>query len=125
MAKWFSDNMLRKSMAKSVSKTQYSFEKMLEMLKPFSKMKIIEQIGIAYGQFAIENQDVEFTFPTLILLGDSDKTGKVRKYCEDWVKSTGYPLHIIHCAAHFSNGDNPKQVNQEIESFMVSVERGK
>ncbi len=121
MAKWFSDNMLRKSMAKSVSKTKYSYDKILEMLKPLSKMQIIEQMGIAYGQFAIENKDIEFSFPTLILLGDSDKTGKVRKYCENWSQHTGYPLHVIHLAAHFSNGDNPKQVNQEIEAFISGL----
>ncbi len=118
MAKWFSDHMLRKSMAKSVSKTQYSYDTMLKMLKPLSKKEIIEQMGIAYGQFAIENKDIEFSFPTLILLGDSDKTGKVKKYCKDWAKHTGYPFHIIQNAAHFSNGDNPNQVNCEIERFI-------
>lgn len=118
MAKWFPDSILRKSMAKSVSKTQYAYNKIIEMLNPLSKKEIIEQMGIAYGKFAVENHDVEFDFPILILLGDSDKTGKVKKYCEDWSKRTGYPLHIINHAAHFSNGDNPEQVNAEIESFI-------
>lgn len=121
MAKWFPDAVLRKSMAKSVSKTAYSYNKMLEMLKPLTKAQIIEQMGIAYGKFALENKDVTFSFPVLILLGDSDKTGKVRQYCENWAANTGYPLHIIKHAAHFSNGDNPEQVNAEVESFIQGL----
>jgi pimeloyl-ACP methyl ester carboxylesterase len=94
---------------------------MMDMLKPLTKSQIIEQMGIAYGTFAIENKDVAFSFPVLILLGDSDKTGKVKQYCEKWSESTGYPLHIIKQAAHFSNGDNPKQVNAEIKSFIQGL----
>ncbi len=118
MAKWVSDRMLRKSMAKSVSNTKYSYDKMLEMLSPLSKKEILEQMGLAYGQFAAENKNVELLCPVLILLGDRDRTGKVRQYCEEWSKETGYPLHIIPHAAHFSNGDNPGQVNKEIEIFI-------
>lgn len=121
MAKWFTDGILRKSMAKSISNTEYSYNKMMEMLEPLTKAQIIEQMGIAYGRFALENKDIEYTFPVLILLGDNDKTGKVRQYCEAWAAKTRYPLHIIKHAAHFSNGDNPDQVNAEIASFMQSL----
>lgn len=121
MAKWFPDGMLRKSMAKSVSKTEYSYNKMMDMLKPLTKAQIIEQMGIAYGTFAAENKDVSFSFPVLILLGDNDKTGKVKQYCKEWAENTGYSLHIIKKAAHFSNGDNPEQVNSEIKSFIQEL----
>ena len=121
MAKWFPDSMLRKSMAKSVSKTTYSYQKMMEMLKPLNKAQMIEQLGAAYGVFAVENRDMTFHFPVLILLGDNDRTGKVKEYSEKWAKETGYPLHIIQNAAHFSNGDNPDQVNEEIATFILSI----
>ena len=121
MARLFPDYLLRESMAKSVSKTAYSYSKMKEMLKPLTKAQIIEQMGIAYGKFAIENKNITFSFPVLILVGDSDKTGKVKQYCEDWSSRTGYPLHIIRHAAHFSNGDNPEQVNTEIELFIQGL----
>lgn len=60
--------------------------------KPLTKAQIIEQMGIAYGVFASENKDMAFSFPVLILLGDSYRTGKVKEYCEAW-------LHIpaTHC----------------------------
>ncbi len=37
MAKWFPDSVLRISIAGSVSKTKYSYRKMMSMLKPFTK----------------------------------------------------------------------------------------
>ncbi len=118
MAKWFGNKLLRKSMAKSVAVTEYSYQKMLDMLEPFSKEEIIEQMDVAYGKFAEENQDIDLKCPILILLGDKDRTGKVSSYCKTWAKYTGYPLHIVRNAAHFSNGDNAKQVNDEIESML-------
>ncbi len=121
MAKWFPGNLLQKSMAKSVSKTKYSYNKMLEMLSRHTKDEIIEQIDLAYGVFAKENKEVNFEFPVLLLVGDSDTTGKVKFYNEKWAEKTGYPLHLIKDAAHFSNGDNPQQVNMEIEAFMKSL----
>ncbi|WP_406541461.1 alpha/beta fold hydrolase [Clostridium ljungdahlii] len=91
------------------------------MLAPFTKSQIIEQMDIAYGTFTKENKDVSFSFPVLILLGEFDKTGKVNQYCQAWSKKEGYPLHIINNAAHFSNGDNPEQVNSEIQEFISKL----
>lgn len=121
IAKLFTDGILRKSMASSVSKTKYSYNKMLKMLEPLTKEQIIEQMDIAYGVFATENTNIKLSCPVLLLLGDSDITGKVKKYNIEWKRFTGYPLHIISNAAHFSNGDNPKQVNKEIENFIKKL----
>lgn len=119
IGKWFSDKTLRRSMAKSISVTDYSYNKMLEILAPLSKEQILEQMDIAYGKFAQENKNLHLSCPVLILLGDKDKTGKVKQYCVAWSKKTGYPLHIIKNAAHFSNADNAEQVNSEIEQFIL------
>ncbi|MCH4220858.1 MAG: alpha/beta hydrolase, partial [Eggerthellaceae bacterium] len=121
MAKMFPDQFLRKSMAKSVSQTSYSYNRMMSMLRPSSKQEIIEQLAVAYEQFPHENKDVHFTFPVLILLGDDDTTGKVSEYCRAWSNATGYPVHMIKNARHFSNGDNPEQVNAEIQKFADAV----
>lgn len=121
LAKLFPDKMLRKSMAKSVSKTQSAYDLMLRMLEPSSKAEIIEQMDVAYCGFLKENKDIELDFPVLILLGEHDKTGKVRHYCEAWSKKEGYPLHIIKGAAHFSNADNANDVNHEINCFIKVI----
>ncbi len=121
MAKWFPSSVLRKSMAWQVSKTKYSYQKMISMLKPLSKAEIIKQMQIAYEYFTYENKDVYFSFPVLILAGDKDHTGKVKVYCRKWAQYTGYPLHFIRNARHFANGDNPEQVNLEIELFINDI----
>ena len=108
MAKCFATNLLRKSMAWSVSGSRYSYQKMLSMLKPLSKAEIIQQMRIAYEYFIVENKDVDFSFPILILVGEKDSTGKVKAYCKEWAK-------------HFANGDNPEQVNKEIEKFIIEI----
>lgn len=118
IAQCFPANVLRMSMALSVSKCKYSYQKMMAMLKPLSKAEIIEQMRVAYEYFPMENKDVVFPFPVLILAGEKDSTGKVKGYCREWAKRTGYPLHFIKGAKHFSNGDNPEQVNKEIEDFI-------
>ncbi|MBP3650116.1 MAG: alpha/beta hydrolase [Clostridia bacterium] len=121
MAKWFGERMLRWSIAKSVSVTDYSYQKMMEMLAPLSKEQIIDQMDIAYGAFARECRDIHVNCPVLILLGDQDRTGKVKQYCKVWSKKTGYSLRMIHNAAHFSNGDNAEQVHSEMEQFIAQL----
>lgn len=123
MAKCFPTNILKKSMAYSVSKRKYSYQKMMAILKPLSKTEVIEQMRVAYEYFPKENKEVDFQFPVLILVGEKDSTGKVKVYCREWAKQTGYPLHFIKRAKHYSNGDNPKQVNKEIEDFIRTAIR--
>jgi len=120
IAKWIPNGLLRTSMAKSVTKTQYAYNLMLKMLLPSGKQDIIEQLDIAYRGFLKENKNVKYNFPVLILLGQFDKTGKVKQYCEAWAKKENYPLHIIKNASHFANADNPESVNHEISNFIMN-----
>lgn len=75
-------------------------------------------MGIGYAGFLEENCDLALRIPVLILIGEDDRTGKVREYCKVWQEKTGYPLHVIKNAAHNSNIDNYEQVNSEIEKFI-------
>ncbi len=120
IASWYPEKMLKNSMASAVSRTAYSKDVMNQMLAPLGKKEIIEQMDIAYRVFMEENHDITLACPLLILAGEYDKTGKVKQYCEAWAKETGNPLIIIKDAAHLANGDNPVQVNEQIESFIKS-----
>jgi pimeloyl-ACP methyl ester carboxylesterase len=75
-------------------------------------------MGTGYRCFVQENQDLHITCPVLILVGESDKTGKVIAYCKAWHIVTGYPLQIIQNAAHNANYDNPDTVNTLIDAFV-------
>ncbi|MDR1710465.1 MAG: alpha/beta hydrolase [Propionibacteriaceae bacterium] len=121
MARWFPAETLRKAMAKSVSRTEYSRQLMERMLAPLAKAELVEQMDIAYGGFIKQNRDVRFSFPVLLLLGQYDKTGKVAAYNRQWAQETGYPLVVIDDAAHLSNCDNPDAVNDAILGFVKSL----
>ncbi len=123
IAKWYPEGFLRRAMAQFVSRTERGRAMMRDMLEPLTKSDIAEQMNAAYGKFLEENRAASFDFPVLILLGEYDRTGKVRAYCRAWAERTGYPLKIIPDAAHFSNADNPVWVNGEIDSFLQSLDR--
>ncbi len=55
------------------------------------------------------------------MVGDKDKTGKVRKYNEQWHNKTGYPLHIIKNASHNVNVDKPNELNQIMDIFIKQL----
>lgn len=121
IVKLYTEKFLKESMAKSVSRTKYAYELMKRMLKNLSKEEIVNQIGIAYGGFLKENKNVKLKCPVLILLGEHDKTGKVKQYCCEWSQKENYPLHVIKGAAHLSNADNYDAVNSEIKAFLDSL----
>lgn len=121
MSKWFPDGMLRSSIAKANALSEEGRRLMLEMLRSLSKGDIARLMGIAYGSMIKENRDLDITCPVLILLGEKDKTGKVRQYCHQWHQNTGWPLVIIPNAAHLSNIDNPQAVNAAIAQFLEDI----
>lgn len=122
--RWFPDKMLRRSIANANSISPEGRQVMYQMLESLSKADICEQMDIAYGHFLTEvrgRQKVALGVPTLLLLGEKDKTGKVAAYNQVWSANTGYPLIVIPKAAHLSNIDNYAAVNQAIEAFLAEV----
>lgn len=111
------------SIAKLCTRTQYAYENMLNALAPYSKKELCHLMGIGFAGFLTENCDLAIKCPVLILLGEHDRTGKVKQYCNEWSAKTGYPLHIIKSGAHNSNLDNAEQVNSEIECFITKYKQ--
>lgn len=122
IARFFPEKMIKKSMSESISKTKRASDMMVKMLDQLSKSIIIEQVASVFNSFVKENKNIKFDFPVLILLGEHDKLGKVRHYCKEWSRHKRYPLHIIKDAGHFSNADNPEDVNWEISSFIKQLD---
>ena len=96
--------------------------------RSYGKMLYNQSFAKEHGTIGIReplllSKNVDFSFPVLILVGEKDSTGKVKAYCKKWAKQTGFPLHFIKQAKHFSNGDNPEQVNNEIQNFIIETVR--
>lgn len=121
MAYLYPCNAMKRAIARQVSVTREGRRNMLTMLGPYGKKELCHLMGIGYAGFLEDNRDMEIKCPVLLLLGDRDRTGKVRQYNRAWAKKTGFPLVIIKNAAHNSNVDNPAEVNREIERFVKTL----
>lgn len=121
MAKLYPLQMMKKAMAKQVSVTDSGYALMLEMLKPYGKDELCHLMGLGYAGFLEDNRDISLRCPGLLLLGEQDRTGKVRQYNRAWAEKTGLPLVLIPKAAHNANVDNPEAVNTAIEGFLTTL----
>lgn len=117
----FPENILKKSIAKSISKTKYAYEKMADIYSNYTKADMIKQMDMYYKQFIIENKEIYIKCPLILIAGEYDRTGKVLRYSKEWAKDMKSKLYIIKNAAHFSNADNYEEVNKIIDNFMEKV----
>ncbi len=112
---------MKRAIAKQNTVTENGCKNMLSMLEPYGKDELCRLMGIGYAAFLDDNCALEISCPVLIILGEKDNTGKVKSYCREWARRTGYPLKIIKNAAHNSNVDNPAEVNEAIENFIEEI----
>ncbi len=120
-AKLFPEKMLKNSMAKSISKTQYAYKKMIDIYNNYTKADMIKQMDMYYKQFIIENKNISLKCPVILIAGEYDNTGKVLHYSKEWAKDLKVDLYIIKNAAHFSNADNYEEVNNIIDKFVETL----
>lgn len=118
MAHLYPFGMMKKAIAKQVSATKKAYDNMLQMLESYDKHELCHLMGLGYGTFLKENCDLIIPCPVLLLVGEKDKTGKVKDYNKIWAKETGYRLAEVPNAAHNANVDNPNEVNSQVARFL-------
>lgn len=123
MSMCYPKKLLVRAIASSCAYTNEGNERMKEMLAPYSKREVCRLMGIGFAGFLIENEDITISCPVLLLVGERDRTGKVKAYCKEWHKREGVPLIEIKDAAHNSNVDNSKAVNESILEFIEQLIR--
>jgi pimeloyl-ACP methyl ester carboxylesterase len=121
MSALYPDKSLRKAVAKQVSRTERSYQNMYQMLSFYDKKELCHLMGIGYAGFLEDNSDIEINCPVMLIVGEHDKTGKVKQYNEQWASELNIPVTWISDAAHNSNDDQPEQVNACIEKFMKQI----
>ena len=118
MCMCFPHGLLIYSIAKTCTYTRESFDNMRAALSYYSKRDLCHLLGAGYSGFLKENCDLTIKCPALIMVGKYDITGKVKKYCIKWHETTHIPLIVVPDAAHNSNFDNAKFVNNKIDHFI-------
>ncbi len=118
MSALYPDKALRKAIARQCTATERSYNNMLNMLSVYGRKELCHLMGIGFAGFLEDNCDIEITCPVLLIVGEKDITGKVKKYNKEWSAALGVPVTWIANAAHNSNDDNPEDVNRAIEEFL-------
>lgn len=118
MAELYPFSWMKRAMARQVPTTQAAYDNMTQMLAPYGKRELCHLMGLGYAGFLEDNCDLELPCPTLLLVGEKDRTGKVAQYNRAWAKRTGLPLEIIAGAAHNANVDRPDEVNARIRAWL-------
>lgn len=121
MSSWFSHKTLVKSIVKAATKTDYAYDNLYNSVSKLSKKEIINLMDIGYGGFLEREEAITYEFPVLLIVGDSDNTGYVKKYNNMWSKKMGYPLKMIRNAAHNSNVDNYVEFNKIVAEFLEGL----
>lgn len=121
MSKMYPDSYLRKAIAKQCTTNKRAYMNMMDMLSIYDKKELCHLMGIGFAGFLEDNSDIEIKCPVMLIVGEKDITGKVKKYNKEWSESLGVPVIWIENAAHNSNDDNPEAVNKLIDEFLNSV----
>lgn len=124
MCRLFPDKLLRSSMAKICGATETAQKRMLTMLSSYTKNELCHLLYIGEAAFIPENKNLDIPCRSILLLGDRDKVGKVAAYNAEWSRRTGFPLILIHGAAHNANDDQPDKVNAIILDFLETINIG-
>ena len=121
MSNLYPDKSLRKAVAKQCTRTERSYQNMLNMLSGYGKKELCHLMGIGFAGFLDDNSDISINCPVLLIVGEHDKTGKVITYNKQWAKDLGVPITWIKDAAHNSNDDRPELVNELIDLFVAKI----
>ncbi len=119
LARWYPLGLLRWGIVRACARTAWARANMRAILAPYSKDELCRLMGYGFGGFFSINRDTTLPCDALLLLGEHDRTGKVRAYNEAWHARTGYPLVMVKNAAHNANADQPAFVNTQIEAFVA------
>lgn len=122
MSMLFTEKLLKASMAKQNSVSKVGQANMLTMIEGYGKSELCHLMGIGYAGFLEDNRKLNISCPVLLIVGEKDRTGKIKSYNKEWAKRTGFPIVWIPNAAHNSNVDNPNAVNSAILNFLKNLQ---
>ncbi|MDO5298418.1 MAG: alpha/beta hydrolase [Clostridia bacterium] len=122
MSRLYPYRLLVKLMARQCAHTQAAFDHARGVMSDLSKDEICRLMGMGFGAFTLEKQPVHISCPALLLVGEHDRTGKVRAYNRLWSARAGFPLVFVPDAAHNANYDNAQFINRAIADFLSALQ---
>ncbi len=103
------------------AQTGYGRKLMRRMIEPYGKSEFcaLTAYGFRILSDAAANAPSDpLPVPTLLLCGEKDTAGSVRRYNKAWAAAEQLPLVQVPDAGHCANADAPDFVNEEIDKFL-------
>lgn len=113
---------LKKTSAEGNAATPEGRAIMSSILAGYEKDEYCRLSAHGFAMLADVVRSDEYAEPTaalVLIVGELDRTGFIRKYNELWSARTGLPIRWIEGAAHNANADNPAAVNAVIEEALA------
>ena len=105
--------------ARRSSHTAHGRRLMARMLEPYSREELCALVRRSLRELQRGMEDAQpIDCPKLLLMGECDRTRKLRTLCLAWRDRERVPLYRIRGAGHLANVDNPRSVNQLIRAFL-------
>lgn len=117
--------LLQTILPRACSETQYGRMLMSSMISGYHKDEYCALGGHGYRMIAdaVESMRPAANYcPTLLICGEQDCVGFIKRYNRRWAKDTGFPLVWIPHAGHNANTDQPRMVNRIIEAFIFGLQ---
>ena len=122
IVKLFPFRSLHAMIARGTSCTPQGRRGMKRMVDQYGREELCALIRRGYRGVLRALPDAEpIHCPTLLLVGEKDRIGKVRSYCRAWRDRERKPLYMIRGAGHNANMDNPRSTNRLILTFLNSL----
>jgi pimeloyl-ACP methyl ester carboxylesterase len=114
-------NSLIKIIAQQIAIQEAARSYALETLQSYTKNEIVQVMDIIYQGVQAYRRESTLPVPILIVIGDSDRTGKVQAYSKQWAAREKRPLQVIPNASHNANMDNPMEFNRILAAFLEKI----
>lgn len=115
-----SEKALRKSIGKAVGVTRETQAYGYETITRLPKADICE-IWEAVLKALKPDPTLRFAMPVLVVLGEHDNIGSVRREAEAWAARAGGEPVVIEGAGHNANQDNPAAFNALLARFLEAL----
>lgn len=106
------------------AETDYGRALMRRTIERYEKREYCALTGYGFrilAQWIEAGGASDLSCPALLLCGEKDGAGSVKRYNREWTRRDGLPLVWAPGAGHNANTDAPEFVNREIEKFVSSV----
>lgn len=116
-------NMLIEGSALANAQTEYGRKVMREMVRAYGKRKYVALTAHGFRAVgeALEHGFAEYDCPLLVVCGENDTTGSVKKFNAEWERRENVIVKWIPDAMHNSTSDNPEAVNNCIKKFLEEI----